>query len=185
MPATPVTRHDALERCLRLCVCICVCMCVRMDVPSSEDASLGFVRSCGSASNKPPHLSLCILSTSAERRSRGAVATHGTTRECSGTPCSTLHDRYTERSLVCSVAFAALVYLGLVARSPKSCTCASTEIGANLQITTTPHSCRPCYTRAAAHSLPTAAFSAFYSAGLARYRRCHHLSSCFRPVMER
>ena len=131
------------------------------------------------------HVGTCIFSTSAERRSRGAVATHGTTRECSGTPCSTLHDRYTERSLVCSVAFAALVYLGLVARSPKSCTCASTEIGANLQITTTPHSCRPCYSRAAAHSLPTAAFSAFYSAGLARYRRCHHLSSCFRPVMER
>ena len=60
MPATPVTRHDALERCLRLCVCICVCMCVRMDVPSSEDASLGFVRSGGSASNKPPRLSLSL-----------------------------------------------------------------------------------------------------------------------------
>ena len=60
LPATPVTRHGALERCLRLCVCICVCMCARMDVPSSEDASLGFVRSCGSASNKPPRLSLSL-----------------------------------------------------------------------------------------------------------------------------
>ena len=60
LPATPVTRHGALERCLRLCVCICVCMCARMDVPSSEDASLGFVRSCGSASNKPPRLSVLV-----------------------------------------------------------------------------------------------------------------------------
>ena len=75
------------------------------------------------------------------------MAAHGTARDRSGAPGSALHFKRTERSLVSSVAFAALVYSGLVARLPKSCTCIdtvdhSTELGAYLQITTTAHACR-------------------------------------------
>ena len=45
---------------MRVCLCVCVgvcgvCLCV--DGASSEDASLGFVRSCGSVWNKLPRLS--------------------------------------------------------------------------------------------------------------------------------
>ena len=41
-----------------VCVCVCVYACV--DGASSEDASLGFVRSCGSVWNKLPRLSLAL-----------------------------------------------------------------------------------------------------------------------------
>ena len=47
------------------------------------------------------------------------MAVHATARDRNGAPGSALHFKRTERSLVSSVAFAALVYSGLVARSPK------------------------------------------------------------------
>ena len=119
-----------------------------------------------------------------QRGARGAVAAHGTARDRNGAPGSALHFKRTERSLVSSVAFAALVYSGLVARSPKSCTCASTELGAYLQITTTAHACRPGCTRVVTQGSSAAALGAFYSAGLARYLQFCHVSSCFRPVMQ-
>ena len=119
-----------------------------------------------------------------QRGARGAVAAHGTARDRSGAPGSALHFKRTERSLVSSVAFAALVYSGLVARSPKSCTCASTELGAYLQITTTAHACRPGCTRVVTQGSSAAALGAFYSAGLARYLQFCHVSSCFFPIMQ-
>ena len=51
------------------------------------------------------------------------MAAHGTARDRSGAPGSALHFKRTERSQVSLIAFAALVYSGLVARLPKSCTC--------------------------------------------------------------
>ena len=89
-----------------------------------------------------------------QRGARGAVAVHATARDRNGAPGSALHFKRTERSLVSSVAFAALVYSGLVARSPKSCTCASTELVAYLQITTTAHACRPGCTRVVTQGHP-------------------------------
>ena len=61
---------------------------------------------------------------------------------------------------------------------------ASTELGAYLQITTTAHACRTGCTRAVAQGSSAAALGAFYSAGLAKYRRLCHVSSCFRPIMQ-
>ena len=119
-----------------------------------------------------------------QRGARGAVAVHATARDRNGAPGSALHFKRTERSLVSSVAFAALVYSGLVARSPKSCTCASTELVAYLQITTTAHACRPGCTRVVTQGSSAAALGAFYSAELARYRQFCHVSSCFFPIMQ-
>ena len=119
-----------------------------------------------------------------QRGARGAVAVHATARDRNGAPGSALHFKRTERSLVSSVAFAALVYSGLVARSPKSCTCASTELVAYLQITTTAHACRPGCTRVVTQGSSAAALGAFYSAELARYLQFCHVSSCFFPIMQ-
>ena len=49
-----------LRVCVGICLCLCGCVCVyaRVDGASSEDASLGFVRSCGSVWNKLPRLSV-------------------------------------------------------------------------------------------------------------------------------
>ena len=94
-----------------------------------------------------------------QRGARGAVVAHGTARDRNGAPGSALHFKCTERSLVSSVAFAALVYSGLVARSPKSCTCASTELVAYIQITTTAHACRPGCTRVVTQGSSAAALA--------------------------
>ena len=58
--ATSLSRCSVLSAGARrsLCLSLCACVCVRGDGVSSKDASLGFVRSCGSVWNKLPRLSV-------------------------------------------------------------------------------------------------------------------------------
>ena len=79
-----------LRVCVGICLCLCVCVCVyaRVDGASSEDASLGFVRSCGSVWNKLPRLS-SIISTEVDPGAAGtrrgdAGGTGGAQRRDSG-----------------------------------------------------------------------------------------------------
>ena len=111
------------------------------------------------------------------------MAVHATARDRNGAPGSALHFKRTERSLVSSVAFAALVYSDWWQdrKIVHLCIDRTSRVSPNYH-----HSPRmsPCCTRVVTQGSSAAALGAFYSAELARYRQFCNVSSCFFPIMQ-